>query len=80
MSVESAKAFIERMKTDEEFSEKVKGCKDAEERMACVKEAGFDFTNEELKEVSENLSDDELDGVAGGIICLTDICSKTHVI
>ena len=79
MSIESAKAFIEKMKTDEDFNQKVKGCKDAEERMAFVKEAGFDFTSEELKEVSENLSDDDLDGVAGGI-CLTDICSKTKFI
>ncbi|WP_028307983.1 Nif11-like leader peptide family natural product precursor [Desulfitibacter alkalitolerans] len=79
MSVESAKKFLEKMKTDEDFNQKVKGCVDAEERMAFVKEAGFDFTMEEIKEVSENLSDDDLDAVAGGM-CLTDWCSRGAIL
>jgi len=66
MSIVSAKAFVEKMKTDEEFNKQVNACKDAEERMAFVKGAGFDFTAEEIKEATEALSDDELDAVAGG--------------
>lgn len=66
MSVESAKEFVARLKTDEVFCQKVKACKDAEERMTFVKEAGFSFTAEEIKEVDGQLSDDELDAVAGG--------------
>ncbi|MDD2372177.1 MAG: Nif11-like leader peptide family natural product precursor [Syntrophomonadaceae bacterium] len=66
MSIESAKAFVEKIKSDEEFAKKVQGCKDKEERIAFAKQAGFDFTAEEIKEVSSKLSDDELDAVAGG--------------
>jgi len=66
MSVESAKAFIERIKTDEAFNKKVKEFGGAEERMAFVREAGFSFTAEEMKEVDDQLSDGELDAVAGG--------------
>ena len=36
MSIESAKAFIERMKTDEDFAKEVKECKDADVRMTFV--------------------------------------------
>jgi len=69
MSIESAKLFIEKIKTDEEFAKKVKNCKDAEARMVFVKESGFDFTIEEIKAFQGELSDDELDAVAGGGKC-----------
>lgn len=65
MSIESAKAFIEKFKTDEEFAKKVTECESAEARMAFAKEAGFDFTAEEIKEFQGELSDEELDAVAG---------------
>jgi len=67
MSIESAKAFIERMKSDAAFRKSVNGASDPE---ALVKEAGFDFTKEELREVREEigqeLSDEALRDVAGG--------------
>ena len=66
MSVESAKLFIEKLKTDEGFAKKVKECKDSEARISLVKESGFDFTIEEIKGIQGELSDDELDAVAGG--------------
>lgn len=49
MSVESAKAFIDRMKSGVEFARKVKACKDSKERRTFVKDAGFDFTAAECK-------------------------------
>ena len=67
MSIESAQAFIERMKTDEDFAKNVTECKDAEARITYVKEAGFEFTLEEVKGVTSELTDDMLDNVAGGI-------------
>ncbi len=74
MSVESAKAFVAKMKTDEDFSKQVKECNTSDERIAFVNQAGFDFTAEEMKEVSGDLSDDELDSVAGaGCFCTTVI-------
>lgn len=66
MSIESAKAFIERMNTDEEFAKKVTACKDAAARMAYIKDEGFDFTVAEITTVKGELSDEELDLVAGG--------------
>jgi len=66
MSIESAKKFMVRIKTDEEFALKISECKAKEARMEAVKAAGFDFTPEELADVNSELSDDELDQVAGG--------------
>ncbi|AET69248.1 bacteriocin propeptide, TIGR03798 family [Desulfosporosinus orientis DSM 765] len=66
MSIESAKAYVAKLKTDEGFANKVKAFPNAEERLAFVKESGFDFTPEEIKQVDEELSDSELDMVAGG--------------
>jgi len=68
MSMESAKAFVKRMKIDETFAKEVEECKDAEMRMSYVKKAGFDFTEEEIKFQLFELNDDGLKGVAcGGI-------------
>lgn len=66
MSMESAKSFVERMKTDEDFRNKVNECKDGETRMALVRQKGFDFTEEEVKQFSKELSDEVLDALAGG--------------
>lgn len=66
MSMESAKAFIERMQTDEKFAERIHTCKNSEERLACSKGEGFDFTPEEIAAVKNELSMEELDAVAGG--------------
>lgn len=62
MSTESAKAFIERMKTDEDFAKKVGECKDAEARMSFVREAGYTFSPDEVG----SLSDDDLQAIIGG--------------
>ena len=66
MSVESAKLFIERMKTDKEFAQKVTDCKDTEARIAFVKAAGFDFTSDEAKKATGELNEEELDALSGG--------------
>jgi predicted ribosomally synthesized peptide with nif11-like leader len=46
MSIESAKAFLERVENDEDFRKSVGELGTAEERMEFVKKAGFDFTKE----------------------------------
>ena len=48
MSIEDFKAFRNRMKTDEEFREKVNGTKDKEERMKIIKEAGYEYTYSDM--------------------------------
>jgi predicted ribosomally synthesized peptide with nif11-like leader len=60
MSIESAKAFIERMKTDSEFASKLTACVDAQARMRLVEAAGFDFTAEEMDATKRELTDREL--------------------
>ena len=67
MSIEAAKSFIDRMKTDDEFSKKVTACKDAEKRMAFVQQQGFNCTPTEIKQVGQELSEEELENVAGGL-------------
>ena len=66
MSIESAKAFLERLKSDEDFSKTVGEIATAEERMEYVKTAGFGFTKEELDEVRSELSKEDLQAVSGG--------------
>jgi predicted ribosomally synthesized peptide with nif11-like leader len=81
MSSESAKVFIERLRTDEEFVARIKACPDADARLALARTEGFDFTPAEITAQAGELSDDELDGVAGGVFdglpCFTDSIINT---
>ncbi|HPL98326.1 MAG TPA: Nif11-like leader peptide family natural product precursor [Bacillota bacterium] len=79
MSIESAKAFIEKVKSDEDFKKNLGGLKDGQARLDFAKKAGFNFTAADLAKVKEEqgLTDEELDGVAGGCggadLCLEGI-------
>ena len=66
MSVELARAFIDRLKIDQEFYEKIAGVSNTEERMSVAQAAGYDFTAEEIAAVKGELCDEELDLIAGG--------------
>ncbi len=73
MSVEQAKAFIEKLNSDETFRSQIAGAGSDEARLQTAKEAGFEFSTEELTSVidqftGEELSEEELDAVAGGAI------------
>jgi len=69
MSIEAAKLFLEKMKTDEKFAEKIAAESTEEARMALAQTEGFIFTSADMEQVvSEELSDDELDAVAGGLV------------
>jgi predicted ribosomally synthesized peptide with nif11-like leader len=72
MSIESAKAFIGTMNTDEDFAKGVIGCKDSESRRQFIKGKGFDFTMDELSqarnnEKGEELGDEILESISGGL-------------
>ena len=67
MSIESARAYIERLKTDAEFRDRVAAAGDKEERTALVEAEGFVFSAEDINAVAEELSEDELESVVGGI-------------
>jgi len=73
MSVEQAKAFIEKLDSDKTFLSQVAGAGSDEARLELAKAAGFEFTAEELagaigESGGEELSDDELEAVAGGAV------------
>ena len=72
MSIESAKAFLERLKDDEDFRKSVGELGTAEERMEYVKGAGFDFTKEEMEDVKSEFSYEDLENVAGGAVNKVD--------
>ena len=65
MSAEQAKAFVEKMKSDEAFRAKVMAEKDAEARMALIVAEAFDCSAAEIGALQE-LGEAELSEVAGG--------------
>ncbi len=66
MSMESARLFIETMKTNQNFAKQVIDRRDNEARLAFAKEQGFDFTAFEISSIKMELADEELDMIAGG--------------
>ncbi len=66
MSEEQLKAFIAKVQADTSLQEQLKAAADAETVVAIAKAAGFAITTEDLNSARQNLSDDELEGVAGG--------------
>ena len=66
MSEEQLKAFLEKVKADTSLQEKMKAASDADAVVAIAKAAGFSITTEDLNSDRQNLTDDELEGVAGG--------------
>lgn len=62
MSLESAREFIEKLKSDNDFLNRINACKDSKERMAFAKSEGFEFTGEEIKDLKDELSSDDLLG------------------
>ncbi len=71
MSLDQAKAFITKMKTDAAFSESVTAIGDVAERFNFIKSAGFDCTEAEIKAVAGELSDEGLDTATGGFYTTT---------
>ena len=65
MSEEQLKAFLEKVKADSSLQEKMKDASDADAVVAIAKDAGFSITTEDLNSDRQNLTDDELEGVAG---------------
>ena len=66
MSEEQLKAFWEAIQSDPALQQKLQGVTDSGAIVEIAKEAGFTISAEELQKAQEELSDEELDGVAGG--------------
>ncbi len=65
MSEEQLKAFIGKVQADASLLEQLKA--EGADPVAIAKAAGFSITTEDLKEHRQTLSDDELEGVSGGV-------------
>ena len=74
MSEEQLKAFLEKVKGDTSLKEKLKAASDADGVVAIAKEAGFKISAEDLKNTKVELSEEELEGVAGGNCQLISCC------
>ena len=66
MSVDQLKAFLEKVKADTSLQEKLKAASDADAVVSIAKEEGFSISVDDLKNVQSELSDEELEGLAGG--------------
>ena len=68
MSIESAKKFYKEIQNNDALKAKLEAVT-KEERPQILKDAGYDFTKEEVKEVAASnteLSADDLENVTGG--------------
>ena len=66
MSEEQLKSFWEAIQADPSLQEKLKASTDADAIATIAKEAGFEISAEEIKRAQSELSDEVLEGVAGG--------------
>jgi bacteriocin propeptide, TIGR03798 family len=79
MSEEQLKAFLEAVRADAGLLEKLNAAKDADAVVAIAKAEGFAISAEELKKSQAEISEEELERVAGG--AMADVthcgCMKT---
>jgi predicted ribosomally synthesized peptide with nif11-like leader len=76
MTIETAKAFYQRMSEDNTFRKPFEEASTKEERQQLIKDAGYDFTADEWQEAvaeiqatdsNEELQEEELEAIAGGV-------------
>ena len=80
MSEEQLKSFLEKVKTDTGLQEKLKAAASPDAAIEIAKEAGFAISAEDIQSMqsSTDLSDEELEGVAGGIcICAVRVTDNS---
>ena len=65
MSEEQLKAFIAKVQADKSLQEQLKA--EGADVVSIAKAAGFLITKEDLQANQQNLSDEELEGAAGGV-------------
>jgi predicted ribosomally synthesized peptide with nif11-like leader len=74
MSEEQLKAFLAKAKDDQSIQDKLKGAKTHQEVVGIAKEHGHEFTADKITELSE----EELERAAGGVISDTLLASKCY--
>jgi len=83
MSEEQLKAFLEAVKADAGLQEKLKTATDADAVVAIAMAAGFLISTEELQKAQTEISDEDLEHVAGasgsnvgGGWCMTPVAGE----
>ena len=66
MSEEQFKAFLEKVQSDTSLQVKLKAAADANAVVSIAKEAGFSISADDLKNAQSEISEEELESVAGG--------------
>ena len=66
MSEEQLKAFMEAVKADAGLQEKLNAAADSDAVVVITKAAGFMISAEEFQRVQAEISEEDLEGVAGG--------------
>ena len=69
MSEEQLKAFWEAIQADAGLQQKLQGVTEPDAVAAIAKEAGFSISAEEIKKAQSELTDEQLENVAGGSCC-----------
>ena len=80
MSEEQLKAFLEKVKADTSLQDKLKAAADSDAVLAIAKDAGFVISTEDLKSIQSEISEEELEGAAGGVNPNIMICIANPVV
>ncbi|MEB3240662.1 MAG: Nif11-like leader peptide family natural product precursor [Synechococcus sp.] len=85
MSEDQLKAFLEAVKAKAGLQEQFKAAADADAVVAIAKTAGFVISADDLKQAQAEVSDEELEGVAGGFRCYSipltvSCCDAPHTL
>ena len=72
------KDFLAKLNEDKAFADEIAAVQSKEELLAKVKAAGFDVTEADLAGTGE-LTDDELNAVAGGIFQTCERCGHRYM-
>ena len=75
MTEEQLKAFLEKVKSDMSLQEKLKEVTNDDAIIAIAKEAGFTISSDNLNTAQSKLSEEELEGVAGGWGTIIGLCN-----
>lgn len=66
MSEQTARDFVGLVRSDPDLASRLNAAGSAQARLDIAREAGYEFTEEELEAAKAHVPDDELEGVAGG--------------
>ncbi len=75
MSIQNARDFLAKAAKDEEFRNRLDGCKTEAELLRFARGAGFTFTDGEVRAARAELQDADLDLISGGVI-LSSPCPR----